>query len=103
IAERPPGRRVRIAFPPDLLPYLAPKGSVAVNGVSLTIAAVGPSSFDVELIPLTIAKSNLGDLRRGREVNLECDILGKYVYNWLSKGKKDSAFCGYLPGEKKAK
>jgi riboflavin synthase len=60
---------------------------VAVNGVSLTVAEVRPTSFDVELIPLTVAKSNLKDLKAGRTVNLECDIIGKYVYNWLSRGK----------------
>jgi riboflavin synthase len=60
---------------------------VAVNGVSLTIAAVRPASFDVELIPLTMAGTNLGDLRPGRIVNLECDIIGKYVYNWVSRVK----------------
>jgi riboflavin synthase len=89
IVRRPPGRRVAISFPPDLRPYLTPKGSVAVNGVSLTIAALQPSFFEVELIPMTIAKSNLRDLRRGQDVNLECDILGKYVYNWLNRGKKE--------------
>jgi riboflavin synthase len=60
---------------------------VAINGVSLTIAEIGLSSLDVELIPLTVEKSNLNDLRPGQEVNLECDILGKYVYNWLQRGK----------------
>jgi riboflavin synthase len=87
VVERPPGRRLTISFGRDLRPYFVPKGSVAVNGVSLTIAALRPASFDVELIPLTMAKSNLGDLKPGRNVNLECDIIGKYVYNWVSKGK----------------
>jgi riboflavin synthase len=87
VAEKPPGRRLTISFPRELLPYLVPQGSVAVNGVSLTLAAVRPTSFDVELIPLTVEKSNLKNLRPGRTVNLECDIIGKYVYNWLSRGK----------------
>jgi riboflavin synthase len=87
VAARPPGRRVTVSFPSELRPYLIPKGSVALNGVSLTVAQLRPSSFDVELIPVTIDKSNLKSLRRGQEVNLECDILGKYVYNWLSRGK----------------
>jgi riboflavin synthase len=87
ITTRKPGRRLTISFPPGLRPYLIPKGSVAVNGVSLTVAAVKPSSFDVELIPLTIQKSNLKDAKTGQKVNLECDIFGKYVYNWLSRGK----------------
>jgi riboflavin synthase len=88
VAERRPGRRLVISFPRELRSYFIPKGSVAINGVSLTIAKLGPASFDVELVPLTVEKSNLKDLRRGQEVNLECDILGKYVYNWLNKGNK---------------
>ncbi len=87
ILDKAPARRLTISFPRDLRPFFVPQGSVAVNGVSLTVAGLRPSSFDVELIPLTIAKSNLGDLRKGRMVNLECDIVGKYVYNWLSRGK----------------
>ncbi len=86
VVERRPGRRLFISFPSELRPYFIPKGSVTVNGVSLTVAELGPASFEVELIPLTIEKSNLKDLRRGQEVNLECDIFGKYVYNWLNKG-----------------
>jgi riboflavin synthase len=88
VSSRPPGKRLTVAFPPALRPYLIPKGSVAVGGVSLTIAALGPSSFEVELIPLTLEGSNLGRLRAGASVNLECDIIGKYVYNWLSQGRR---------------
>jgi len=88
IAARPPGKRITVAFPSALRPYLVPKGSVAVAGVSLTVAALGPSSFDAELIPLTLEGSNLGRLRAGASVNLECDIIGKYVYNWLSQGRR---------------
>jgi len=87
IAAGKSGRRLTISFPVSLRPYFIPKGSVAANGVSLTIAAVGPSSFEAEIIPLTIEKSNLREVRTGQEVNLECDIFGKYVYNWLSRGK----------------
>ena len=87
IAARKSGRRLTISFPASLRPYFIPKGSVAANGVSLTVAAIGPSSFEVELVPLTMEKSNLAEVRTGQEVNLECDIFGKYVYNWLSRGK----------------
>lgn len=85
---RPPGRRLIVSFPPEVRPYLAPKGSIAVDGVSLTIASLGPSSFEVELIPLTLEGTNLGRLRPGAPVNLECDILAKYVYNYLSQGRR---------------
>lgn len=87
ITERPSGRRLTVSFPRPLRPYFVPKGSVAVNGVSLTVAEVRAASFDVELIPLTMAKTNLKDLKPGRAVNLECDIIGKYVYNWILRGK----------------
>lgn len=88
IIARQLGRRVTLAFPPELRPFLVPKGSIAVNGVSLTIAELRLSSFDVELISMTLQKSNLADLKPGQKVNLECDILGKYVYNWrLKKGE----------------
>jgi riboflavin synthase len=82
-AERRPGRRISVSYPRGLRPFLVPKGSVAVNGVSLTVAAIGPSSMDIELIPLTLQGTNLGTLRAGAAVNIECDIIGKYVYNWL--------------------
>jgi riboflavin synthase len=87
IVNRAPGCRLTISYPRNLRPFLVPQGSIAVSGVSLTVARLGTSSFDVELIPLTIAKSNLNDLRKGRTVNLECDIIGKYVYNWVLRTK----------------
>jgi riboflavin synthase len=87
ITEKRSGKRMTISFPPELKKYFIPKGSVAVNGVSLTIASLGASSFEVELISLTLKNSNLGELRRGDEVNIECDIIGKYVYNWIFEEK----------------
>jgi riboflavin synthase len=88
VSSRPPGKRVTLSFPPALRPYFIPKGSVAIDGVSLTIASLSPASFEVELIPLTLDGTNLGSLRGGAAVNLECDMVGKYVYNWLSQGRK---------------
>jgi riboflavin synthase len=88
ISERKSGRRLKISFPPDQRNYFIPKGSVAANGVSLTIAELGNSWFEVELIPITLKNSNLGDLRTGDSVNVECDMIGKYVYNWISRLKK---------------
>ncbi len=58
---------------------------MAVNGVSLTVAALGADTFETELIPLTLEGTNLGRLRAGDPVNLECDMLGKYVYNYLKR------------------
>jgi len=62
-----------------LAPYLVTKGSVAVEGVSLTVAALAGDHFDVMIIPFTWAHTNLGSLRAGSPVNLECDVVGKYV------------------------
>jgi riboflavin synthase len=88
IQKRGAGRRMTISFSSDLRSFLISKGSVAINGVSLTIAELKSSSFEVELIPITMKNSNLGLLKPGDTVNIECDIIGKYVYNWLSKTKK---------------
>ncbi len=85
VRQRAPGKRMKIKHPPELKKFLVEKGSVAVNGVSLTVAALGPDYFEVELIPATLSATNLGHLRPGQKVNLECDIIGKYVYNFISK------------------
>lgn len=88
VQKRGEGKRVTVSFPPELRPYFIAKGSVAIDGVSLTIANMKLSSFEVELIPITMKNSNLGLLKAGHAVNIECDIIGKYVYNWLSKTKE---------------
>jgi riboflavin synthase len=76
--------RVRIALPgPDLAPLVVTKGSVAVDGVSLTVAALDDSGFEVMLIPHTLEVTNLGRLERGRMVNIETDVIGKYVLRSL--------------------
>lgn len=88
LRRKPAGWRLSLSLKPEFRPYFIPKGSVSVNGVSLTVAALGPASFDLELIPVTMEKSNLGRLRRGDTVNIESDMIGKYVYNWISEFKK---------------
>ena len=88
MAARKPGQRLALSLPREFRPYFIPKGSVAVNGVSLTVASLGPSSFEIELIPITLEKSNLTGLRTGDEVNVECDMIGKYVYNWITQGNR---------------
>jgi riboflavin synthase len=75
---------VSVAFDAAFARLFISKGSVAVNGVSLTVAAVGEASFDVMLIPYTWAHTTLADLRVGDAVNLECDMLGKYVARALA-------------------
>ncbi len=83
IEEKGPDLRLDIALPADFARYVAYKGSVAVNGVSLTVAEVGPTSFSVWIIPHTLDNTNLGDLEVGDLVNLEFDILAKYVERLL--------------------
>jgi riboflavin synthase len=68
-----------IGFPGELAPLLIPKGSVSVDGISLTVAVLRERQFDVMIIPFTWDHTNLLSLRSGDRVNLECDMLGKYV------------------------
>lgn len=72
-------RRVRIEAEPELLRYVVQKGSITVDGVSLTVAGVDDRSFTVSLIPETLERTNLGAAKAGTRVNLEVDILAKYV------------------------
>ncbi len=73
-----------IYAPPHILRCLVPKGSIAVNGVSLTVAALGTDSFSVSLIPHTRNMTTMSELREGSTVNLENDCIGKYVERLLS-------------------
>jgi len=72
-------RVVRISAPPELLRYVVEKGSIAIDGVSLTVSAVDDESLSVSLIPETIERTILGAAEVGRPVNLEVDVLAKYV------------------------
>ena len=72
-------RRIEIEPATDLMRYIVEKGSVAVDGVSLTVAALGDASFTVSLIPETLERTNLGTAQPGTRVNLEVDVLAKYV------------------------
>jgi riboflavin synthase len=78
-------RLVRIAAPPELLRYVVEKGSIAVDGVSLTVADVHGEGFAVSLIPETLERTTLGSARPGRVVNLEVDVLAKYVEKLLDR------------------
>ena len=73
------GRRVSIETPPDVLRYCVEKGSIAVSGVSLTIAALAEDVLSVALVPHTLETTTLGALEPGDAVNLEADLIGKYV------------------------
>jgi len=78
---------LEVRVPHELEPYLAPKGSVAIDGMSLTIATLESGTLAVAIIPHTFENTNLRARRRGESLNLECDILAKYVERLL--GRKD--------------
>jgi riboflavin synthase len=79
------GRRIWIDAPPELLRYAVAKGSIAVEGVSLTVAALDDGAFAVALIPHTLAVTTLGALQVKDAVNLEVDVLAKYVEKLLPR------------------
>jgi riboflavin synthase len=82
VLSREPGDRwetVWFSLPPELNRYVVEKGSIAVDGVSLTVTEVGDAGFSVALIPTTLALTTLGDRRPGDPVNLEVDVIAKYV------------------------
>jgi riboflavin synthase len=83
--------RLRIEWQDRALdPLLIPQGSVAVDGVSLTVAALDPGAFEIMLIPHTLAQTTLGGFDAGRRVNLEMDMIGKYVQRFLSLGGRSA-------------
>lgn len=89
LAREPAARweTVRFRLPPDLARYVVTKGSITVDGVSLTVAGVGPDWFEVGLIPTTLRLTTLGSRSVGDAVNLEVDVLAKYVERLLGGGQ----------------
>lgn len=88
-----------INSPPSLLPYILPKGSVAIDGISLTVVKVTEEFFSVSLIPHTFSETTLGKKGNGDRVNLETDLIGKYVALFLAKpedNKKSSLTLDFL-------
>jgi riboflavin synthase len=88
VARRPEGDSLIMAFssPEAVSDFLVARGSVSVNGVSLTVSDLQPERFEVALIPYTLEVTNLEGLAEGSPVNLEADILGKYVRHFLQTG-----------------
>lgn len=72
-------RRVRVELPAQLLRYVVDKGSITLSGASLTVAELGDSWAEVSLIPETLERTNLGDVAPGDRINVECDVVAKYV------------------------
>jgi riboflavin synthase len=79
-------RRLWLEAPDEVLRYLVAKGSVALDGVSLTIVEVGRTSFQVAIVPHTLRATTIGDLEVGSKVNVEVDVLAKYVERLLDRG-----------------
>ena len=77
-----------VGFPAALAPFFIRKGSIAVDGVSLTVAGLGERQFDVMVVPFSWASTSLKNLRKGDRVNLECDMIGKYVIRSMELRKQ---------------
>jgi riboflavin synthase len=79
-------RRVRVELPQELLPYVAERGSIAIEGVSLTVAGLDEGSAEVSLIPETLERTTLGALEPGDRVNVECDLMARYLRRLVGSG-----------------
>jgi riboflavin synthase len=77
--------RLRIEVPPQLAKYLVPKGSIAIDGVSLTLAAIDGREFEVALIPITLALTTLGKKQPNYQFNIECDAMSKTIISYLER------------------
>ncbi|MEM7136873.1 MAG: riboflavin synthase [Myxococcota bacterium] len=93
VDKTPSGDYVRATFeaPARLAPFLAPKGSITVNGVSLTVNGVEGARFDVMLVPYTLDETTFGAMARDCRINLEVDVLAKYVASLMGKPGVDGA------------
>jgi riboflavin synthase len=74
---------LRVEFPPELKKYIAHKGSIAVNGISLTVASINENSFEIALIPLTFKETSLAYKKAGSIVNIEVDVISRYIESLL--------------------
>jgi len=90
-AQNPDGEYfdIEISVPEKFFPHLVRKGSVAVDGISLTVADLTDSGFRVAIIPHTLEKTTLSNKKKGSTVNIETDIIGKYVERFLTLGRAD--------------
>jgi riboflavin synthase len=84
VSEEGVARRLRVELPQELLPLVVERGSVALAGVSLTVAALGEDSIEVSLIPETLRRTTLGGLEIGDRLNVECDVVARYAQRLLA-------------------
>ncbi|MFH1707205.1 MAG: riboflavin synthase [Planctomycetota bacterium] len=87
VVEQRTGREIHLEGDRDYLAYIVAKGSVAVDGVSLTVAGIEGDIFRIALVPFTLEHTGLGGLRAGDQVNIETDVLGRYVERLLAHGR----------------
>ncbi len=101
INKKPVGEYTFYTFeaPPEILKYTVKKGSIAIDGISLTVIELDNRSFSVAIIPHTLTATNLGSKGIGDKVNLEVDIMGKYVEKLLGKENSDSGLMELLKEE----
>ncbi|MGN0181821.1 MAG: riboflavin synthase [Candidatus Ornithomonoglobus sp.] len=86
---------VRVGAPRDITKYIVEKGSVALDGISLTVADVSPEEFSVSIIPHTAAETTLSERKNGDKINIECDIIGKYAEK-LTKNESEGITEDFL-------
>ncbi len=101
LLQRVPGDRwevVRLSLPAGVARYVVEKGSITVDGVSLTVSALGADFFEVSLIPTTLALTTLGHKQVGEMVNLEVDVIAKYVERLLLSTPTSSTVASGVPG-----
>jgi riboflavin synthase len=91
IGQRGVSRELRFSLPGQMRAYVAPKGSVAIDGISLTVARVDEDGFEVGVIPHTLKETTLGTMTVGTRVNLEADVLARYVQRVLESGRGEAA------------
>ena len=98
IDKRPAGEYTFYTFdaPEEILKYIVKKGSVAVDGISLTVTGLDSKTFSVAIIPHTLTATNIGDKGIGDKVNLEVDIIGKYVEKFMSRKETNSNLAELL-------
>ena len=94
--RKPEGRSLRLIFDlaREMMRFVIEKGSIAINGISLTVNGVSSSGFDVNIVPHTASMTTLPDLKVGAEVNIETDLIGKYVHRLLSPREDPSEESG---------
>jgi riboflavin synthase len=93
VAEDGFAKRLRLELPEELLPYVVEHGSIAIEGVSLTVAALADEGVEVSLIPETLERTTLGGVEVGDRLNVECDVLARYVRRQLGADASLSPFA----------